>query len=333
MRNLKIVVKAISEGVGLDTVFVRSFDDEYHKENEHDGDELYQEARQIRRRYRSFSEFYHAQSVFIQYMDRLIEKYGSLDMLEVSYESGAVKEFVPPIPRMRDTKTNRRIMKLGIPVSTTPTGKAHINFDAIDEIVEENKPRVSITMGKNMVDEESQRLFENVRLIRPSMGSTASMNSLEMIERYISNTKTQKKSMEERDRHDNTFTLAELYDTIDEDVVYESDSDDEFVLYRNKPISKSDHELLTLTTQLGKLGWDSTSILRSMKSGNNDRLTRVAKELRQEDRKRRKRDKKRRKADKVNESFFSELMGFDDRHTFAEYENDMVNLSMDNIFG
>lgn len=339
--NINIIVEKIDEGVSLNTVFVRSFDDGYHESKIDVDDELLMEARRIRRRYKSFEDFYHAQAVFAEYMARLIDEYGGPDTFYMYLESDAVKEFVPPIPRMKNTKQNRRILELGVPISTYNGKNMEVDYDALEEIMDEfveMNGAVDVTMGPNRVSLEASDAYERAEKVDGTVRSADSLSSLQAIQDYIHQTNRNSRRSEELGDFDPLIEepLDEILsgeylawlDRLDE----ESQS---LQQYRSRTVTKEEKKTLELSELLTKSGWNGHKIIRNMKERNGvdptkDRASRIAQDVSKTQKKRLKRERKRQKKLNKQRSFYNDVLSMDD--TFSDFENDVLDLSGIDIF-
>ena len=99
----------------IDLVYINDFDDTYNEyEEEKARNELEREARKIRRRYRNINEYNYALNIFCQYMAELSISYGQRELFNAALRSGAIKDFIPPFPRLKMTKLNKKMLKKGI---------------------------------------------------------------------------------------------------------------------------------------------------------------------------------------------------------------------------
>lgn len=71
----------------------------------------WEEVQTLKRKYYDPFEFMHAMDVYNRYMDYLLDKYGSEFIIQSGAENGAIKEYVPQMPKLKPTKMNRQFMK------------------------------------------------------------------------------------------------------------------------------------------------------------------------------------------------------------------------------
>ena len=75
---------------------------------------LLADAKKIRRKYSDFFDYIDAMEIYDQYMDMLAEKYGSKKIVKHSAKEGYLEEYVPPKPRLKNTRKNRQLAANGI---------------------------------------------------------------------------------------------------------------------------------------------------------------------------------------------------------------------------
>ena len=97
----------------LFTFISNDFGDNYYKRGLADSP-LLKEAKRIRRKYNDFFDYSDAMETYQEYMDMLAEKYGSIKTVKLSAKHGTLDEYVPPKPRLKNTKKNRLLASSGI---------------------------------------------------------------------------------------------------------------------------------------------------------------------------------------------------------------------------
>lgn len=97
---------------------VNDFGDEYHQ---YDDDvqivdaQMLKEIKTIKRRYRDFDEWYDAITLFNDYMQLIVDKYGGKKKFKFFYKLNMVKEYIPVYPVLRRIKVNMPYIKKNIP--------------------------------------------------------------------------------------------------------------------------------------------------------------------------------------------------------------------------
>lgn len=86
------------------------FDDDYYEASFVDT-KLETDAKKIRRRYNDYFQWEEAMFIYENYMNKMVEKWGSMKIITNSVEHGTMPDYIPPKPRLKNTKKNRRILR------------------------------------------------------------------------------------------------------------------------------------------------------------------------------------------------------------------------------
>ena len=97
----------------LFTYLSNDFEDNYYQRGLADSP-LLKEAKKIRRKYSDFFDFQDALETYYEYMDMLAEKYGSIKIVKVTAKEGMIDDYVPPKPKLKNSKKNRALSANGI---------------------------------------------------------------------------------------------------------------------------------------------------------------------------------------------------------------------------
>ena len=89
------------------------FGDKYHLSDTEVYADIDEAVRNVRRKYRSYSEYVCAINTIGEYLEKLIEKYGGMENFKMAIMLKNIKEFIPPIPRFRNTYENKLLHKYG----------------------------------------------------------------------------------------------------------------------------------------------------------------------------------------------------------------------------
>lgn len=96
---------------------MNDFEDNYFQESIIQEDEYasgaYQ-ARKIRKKYNNYFEYIEAMTIYDEYMDKLLNKYGSFRVIRNLLKDGSLPDFVPQKPYLKDKKRNRRLLESGV---------------------------------------------------------------------------------------------------------------------------------------------------------------------------------------------------------------------------
>ena len=88
--------------------------DSYLQYRTNEDDPRLKEIRTNRKKETDYWRYRYKLDLYNSYMEDLVEKYGSLEMVLDMDETGTLDEFVPVMPKLKMNKRNRMIMKLGI---------------------------------------------------------------------------------------------------------------------------------------------------------------------------------------------------------------------------
>ena len=88
--------------------------DSYLQYRTNEDDPRLKEIRTNRKKETDYWRYRYKLDLYNSYMEDLVEKYGSLEMVLDMDETGSLDEFVPVMPKLKMNKRNRMIMKLGI---------------------------------------------------------------------------------------------------------------------------------------------------------------------------------------------------------------------------
>lgn len=124
------------------------FGDNYYKRGLAESP-LLRDAKRIRRKYNDFFDWSDAMEVYHEYMDILAEKYGSVKTVKLSAKEGMLDEYVPPKPRLKNTKKNRMLAESGIMPSRQVT-----DTPDMDTILKYSRIAFPEATGVGLTDEE-----------------------------------------------------------------------------------------------------------------------------------------------------------------------------------
>lgn len=89
------------------------FDDGYY-EKSFAMDETTAMIKRLRRRYNNFYEWCDAMDVYHEYVNLLVEKYGSMSIIKNSIKMGTLDETLPGKPKLKSTKRNKQFLRSGV---------------------------------------------------------------------------------------------------------------------------------------------------------------------------------------------------------------------------
>ena len=124
------------------------FEDNYYSRS-FASDELTSMVKKLRRRYSNFFDWVDAMEIYNEYMDKLIEKYGSMRVIKNSMKADLMEDAVPARPRLKNTKRNRQFSKTGI----IPSRKIDIDNPTQEEMLVIARQTFPETMGETVTEE------------------------------------------------------------------------------------------------------------------------------------------------------------------------------------
>ncbi len=322
--------------------FVQSFNDNYHRDNDDITVEDEQEVRGLRRRYPQYTDWVEAINIYNDYMKKLYAKYVSKEVFDVLYKSGKITEYVPPEPKIKPSALNKSLKKNQIMLSpksktneyiTDVTGfsiqellaMTNTSFDPneVIDIKRLNKDKASKDLLKMFDQANSNKNFAKNR-------DKAMLNGgIDFINEYF-----ETKSKMDKDKYHEETEEASLQDLLDDNFVTEEDlqnATDEMTWYNGMMVRKSALEEDMIYRKLNDMGWDGKKIFRNtVDTGKRGIAYELLKRADKKDKKERKKNKK---LNKVKDDFMTTLIFDNNYDNFGEFEDDMLNMAAEDIFG
>lgn len=290
------------------TVYMQSdiaFYEKYYADtNEDDDDELYQEARNIRRVYKDYLKFMYATHIRDMYMDKLYEKYGGIDRFATMNTIGAIKEWIPPIPTLsRRCEDYDLYLRGDMPLMIGTMDDDYI-LSRVDEYVKDmdiEGMRVVAKVLTNRLERSNMELqtVETTK-IRKSSNNTisgVSANDLHELQQLFSSWYHPDENTKESVNHpkqkeffcDSPEKIEEAYynqtpvnvygefDKITEagycEDVPDHDPDDMVVDPKtNTPMTYAEYKRRNFIKEISEMGWDSLKLMRRMGVGSSYEL-------------------------------------------------------------
>lgn len=312
----------------LRVVCVQDFGDDYHKDIG-DGDDLYQQARMIRRRYNEVYEYKYAINVLNLYFARLMVKYGGEERFKIMFKAGLVTEYIPPFPRMKTGKKFKDLLNSGIVTSRTSFKK--MDYDLLLELMDDYEDQANRVGVDHLVfadrHEEETHVMKKIAseaTLKVSASHVKNMTQ-DAFETYFLQKQVSNRSERDVVDHTTEFTVTDILDPdFDDNVVDISESSDEFMYYNGSFVKKEDIGVLNTINNLGKAGWDNVKMTRRIRGSKN--ILRIARS----DKEKKKRSKKKNRD--IGENLMLDFAGASDEHqSFGDYEQAMVDFTAKNL--
>lgn len=325
--------------------YVQTFNDNYHRENGDVTIEEEEEMRKLKRRYPRYTDWFEAKLIYDDYMEKLHMKYGGVNIFNLLFKYGRIKEFVPPEPKLKPTSLNKSLLKNNIILSPKSKSKDNLvnlfelSFDELLELLGVDKNEevekydiktINKDKKKNLVkfindfDKNANNKFAKSR-------DAAMLNGgIDFIMEYF---ETKSKYDKQKSEEDNESELLTLQDLLDDNFITEEDlanDKDEMIWYNGMMIKKSVLNEDSVYRDLVKLGWDAKKIMRA--TVGDDKKGIAYQLLKRADKKEKKERKKNKKLNKVKDDFMSTLIFDSNYESYGEFEEDMLNFTASNIF-
>ena len=319
---------------------MHDYGDAYHKPDEEVYSGIDDAVRNIRRKYRTYSEYAKAIQSIELYMDALVDKYGGMKNFKIAMELRTVTEYIPPIPKFRKTAENSLLSKYGVVLSDKV-------YDVEYEISPEHTRAVecaSATWGDGLEVVEDKRTVCPVKIMKVDMAvlddEQAILQELEYLQRVNSssyNTSSKKKKKRTKrnlikeakrrkkmlDRQSEAPTITDLINAHNDEVLgidRNPSTGDGAVMYKGVMIPEAELENINLMSTLQDVGLiekDDFSIVSSKK------VRKMVKKKSNFDSKSKK--KKKKKKGTVSEEFVDSYIESDDFGTnFKAFEKEML---------
>lgn len=319
------------ENESLDTVYIQDFGDRYHVlDEEKEWNELERKAHTIKRRYRNIREYNEAVNIYCEYMANLSISYGRRDLFNLALRAGNVTEFIPPFPRLKQTKANKTRLKKGI-MDSAGDGRLLDEKDAdeyIQKVIEDEEIELydpeddvalmPLSMKKvhfleeealDVVSDNGSRIFD----------SNARMSEVDFLEEYfrakniMTSKKKKKKKNEDEDKLYGHELFYHMYET--EDIIEEDDT----MWYEGSIMTRSEIEDVKMLRQLKELGWDSLKLMNGSRKGQSSTI----RHMKNID----KMEKKHKKKKKKSDNFITQILTDNKFDSFEDFESSMLEFN------
>lgn len=315
--------------MSLTKILVNDFGDSYHRLDNEPSSELERDVRRIRRRYRAFDEYKKAMSIYVEYMDKLAEKYGGQSRFKTRLQSNTVFEYIPPVPKLKKSPINDFITHHKIMISDP--NRMTFNSEDIDEYEEmfEEELTEDTNISPDIIkvkDKQLADLVKDARLGNINLKKLKEVDAIETLASYFDSTNTKKGKKAKKDQSPSVTDIIE-------DRVSDEDSD-EVVFFKGRYMTAEEVKEMKLYQELNSFGWNSLAIMKAHKSGTNSA---IANALRDEKYKKKQakinKKKKKKKGGKAADEFLIKMMGDNDEYeSFNSFEEDMLNYTINNVF-
>lgn len=129
---------------------VNDFGDNYYEKGI-SNDPLIVKAKSLRRKYSNYFDYMDAINIYNEYIDLLIDKYGSWSIIKNNNKVGLLDDILPAKPKLKKNRKNKEFLRAGIVPSRTHQEAVDPNLD----FVELSRKAFPDTYGKEIDEMES----------------------------------------------------------------------------------------------------------------------------------------------------------------------------------
>lgn len=316
-------------------VYVLNYDDNYHRDENAPTTEFEREVRKIKARYRDITKYNGAMALYNEYMSYLQEKHGGPDLYKLKKKAGLIDDYIPPKPRIKNTRELRYLKKNKIIIGTV--GRYLIDDDRFDDIIDMYSEDIdvdNITVNQSK-DKFAEKISEDINPNRSiKIKSQSFKDDYDYLDYYFKNKNvSSKKKKGKKNKKDrlliSDFMRDDYIDRIYGDEPDMEDSDQGMALYNNLLLSSGTVKELDVYHKLNEIGWNSYKLMK--KGEFSKRITNAFKPPKK------KKKKKKNKGSDMYDGLLIDIMtdnGFDtdDLDSFAEFQKEMLNMTSENVF-
>ena len=318
---MKIIIQEQRES--FNKVYVTDFGDDYHKTIVA-STELEAAARKIRRRYKRIDEYLEALTIYNEYMEHVYSLFPSRKLAKMNIQRGLVNMYLPAKPRMKNNLAYKMYQK-GIIISDE---KAHVNSDELEKVLDdirENTKHAEVVIKEELADtKETRKLMRGIGAsFTAKKKGPGKVTDYDLLTKFFM--QNQSDNTEKEGYREEIVPMSDIISDRYYDYVDETEDEDEIINYRGRYLTRAKANELSVFEGLGVHGWDNIKLMRAR--GASKTVTKLAEREAKAERKRRKRRKK-------NDDYILGVAGTNggDFESFKEYEDEMLNMSIDSYF-
>ena len=323
-------------------VYVLDYDDNYHRDENAPTTEFEREVRKIKARYRDISKYNGAVSLYSEYMEYLENKHGGPELFKIKNKAGLIDDYIPPKPRIKNTKELRFLKKNKIIIGTV--GRFLIDDDELDSVIDmysDDMNLDNITI-EHRRDKNAEKLIDDDTGMKKyrNIGYQSFRTDVDFLDYYFKNkninSKNKKNGKKNKKTKKEKILISDLMRSDYEDHFYSEDeymgdSDQSLMLYNNLLLSTGTVKELDVYHKLNDVGWNSYKLMKQGEFGS--RVTNIFKPPK----KKKKNKKNKSKYDGKYDGLLIDIMtdnGFDmdDMDNFEDFQKEMLNMTSSNVF-
>lgn len=196
--ELEFVAKAPDERFP-DFLFNPSFNDygdNYYQRSKSENDA--REIRGLRRKYSNFFDYIDAVRVYNRYMDKMVEKYGSIRIIKNCLMEDLMPDYIPPKPKLKMNRRNKEYLRCGI-IPSRVVMRDRLDSDeykdlsrkmmpnATGETVDDYDPYAKLPKSIEKAVRIANKKFEQKHRLENMYCSTGTDNGADFIVEYLNN--------------------------------------------------------------------------------------------------------------------------------------------------
>lgn len=114
------------------------FEDNYYDQSFAES-ELVSEIKKMRRRYNDFFDYMDAIDIYNEYMEAMVNKYGSMRTIKNALEVNLIEDPIPAKPKLKATKKNKLFLQSGV-IPSRKTDTLHLDGEEIRSLARKIQP-------------------------------------------------------------------------------------------------------------------------------------------------------------------------------------------------
>ena len=129
------------------------FNDNYYQQS-FAKDEIISQVKKLRRRYSDFFDWSDAMGIYEEYMESMLDKYGSMRVIKNALDVDMMPDPIPEKPKLKQTRRNKQYMRAGITPSRPIDNPVEVSDNEILAIARQVFPNAT---GEDVSEEDSKK--------------------------------------------------------------------------------------------------------------------------------------------------------------------------------
>lgn len=268
--------------------------------------------------------------IYNTYMAYLASKHGGPKMFRFKKKHGLIEDYVPPKPRIKNTRELKYLKKHGILIGSV--GRFLVNADAFDNIEEMWMGASDDVVVEHLKSSKGIEKLLDEEFPGKHLQSQSFQSDFDFLDNYFRNKNYsggKNKSKDKKGKNGSgKFCITDIMSDDYERYLQEDDGDDDqnLALYNNILISNDTAKELEIYHVLNEAGWNSYKLMKKARYGK--RVTGMFKPPKK------KRKKKSSRIDGDFDGLLIDIMtdnGFEG-DSFEDFQREMLNMTSENVF-